>query len=209
MKRPVRIPLAVCSLLAAAALILLGVDALRWPGVVRAGDVRFQAAPANPGLWRASVLFPFGDVQGLLGLADDLAYRRALQTFRRGRPRVPGYFDTRLITLRARAQQALGAIVDASGDRSRRSAAANLVGVLGFANAVADPNQSPDYLHAAIESFRSAISLDPGNADAKYNLELALVRLRQAEQQTGTQPTSPSRGGTKRGAGNGQPGTGY
>ena len=208
MKSRVRLGLAGLCLLGAAALALLATDTLRWPGAMRAGDLGYAAAPTQSGLWQSTEVFPFGAARGLLGLDDDIAYRAAVQFFWRGKPRALPFSDSNLFGLRGHAQQQLAAIVLHDRSTARSSAAANLVGVLGFANAVFDQPRAQLYLANAAESFRRAIALDPGNADAKYNLELALARLKvaEAENQAETGSTRGTRGAA---AGTGQPGTGY
>jgi hypothetical protein len=62
----------------------------------------------------------------------------------------------------------------------------------------------------AVSSFKKAIALDPSNEDAKYNLELSLQRgqqLRIGEPAGGGHPSPGGRG--TRGAGTGDPGSGY
>jgi hypothetical protein len=93
-------------------------------------------------------------------------------------------------------------------DPQRRSQAANLLGVIALGLATTDePGQRLRFLLFASRSFRGALTLDHGNEDAKYNLELTLRLLRQ-------QPTSTG-GGAARGPGRGggaalaKPGSGY
>jgi len=185
-----RLALAALCVVGAALLALLGADVVRWPAAMRSGDVRYADSPAQPGLWRITGAFPFGAARGLLGLGDDVAYR------------------TNLFGRRAHAQQQLAAIVLYDRSPARASAAANLAGVLGFANAVFDQPRAQIYLANSVESFRVAIGLDPGNADAKYNLELALARLKAAEQDNPA-PAGSSKGRRGNAAGTGEPGTGY
>jgi hypothetical protein len=203
-----RIALAGVCVVGAVALALLATDTLRWPGAMRAGDVRYADDPARPGLWHLTGAFPFGAARGLLSLDDDIAYRSALQSFLRGKPRTLPFSDSNFFGIRAHAQQQLAAIALHDPNPERSSAAANLVGVLGFANAVFDQERSQVYLANAVESFRTAIRLDPGNADAKYNLELALARLQAAEEDNQSN-TGSSKGKHGAAAGTGEPGTGY
>jgi len=204
----VRLGLAALCLVGAAALALLATDTLRWPGAMSSGDVRYASAPEQSGLWRMTAAFPFGAARGLLGLDDDIEYRTAVRSFWLGKPRALPFSDSNLFGLRAHAQQQLAAVVIHHGNTSRSSAAANLVGVLGFANAVFDQPRAQLYLTNAAESFRTAIRLDPGNEDAKYNLELALARLQVAEQENQSN-TGSSKGTRGASAGTGEPGTGY
>lgn len=204
-----RLLLAAICLLAGAAFILLATDARRWQSRMQSGDTRFAFAPARSDLWAPAQLIPFGTAKALLQLDDDLAYRRALQVFMLGQPRDQPFSDAEVIGRRGQAQELLVDVVERDNDPGRRAAAANLIGVLGFANAALDDSQARAYLNAAIENFRAAISIDPENADAKYNLELALARLQAAERAAGAQARRDTRSGSGAGAGTGQPGTGY
>jgi tetratricopeptide (TPR) repeat protein len=204
-----RLLIAAICLLAGAAFILLATDVLRWQSRMQSDDTRFAVAPGKRDLWQPVPLIPFGAAKALLQLDDDLAYRRASRVFALGRPRDQPYSDTKVIAQRGQAQELLADVVERDDNPRRRSAAANLIGVLGFANAALDAPEASAYLAAAIEEFRAAISFDPENADAKYNLELALARLRDAEQANGTPPPPDTRGGSGAGAGTGQPGSGY
>lgn len=208
MSARVRVALAGLCLIGAAALALLATDTLRWPGAMRAGDVRYADDPAHPGIWHLTGAFPFGAARGLLGLGDDISYREALQSFWRGKPRTLPFSDSNFFGVRAHAQQQLAAIALHDPNRQHSSPAANLVGVLGFANAAFDQDRSQIYLANAVDSFRTAIRLDPSNADAKYNLELALVRLQAADEENQSN-TGSSHGKKAAAAGTGEPGTGY
>jgi hypothetical protein len=208
MSARIRLALVGICVVGAALLAVLATDTLRWPGAMRAGDVRYADEPTRSGIWHLTGAFPFGAGRGLLGLGDDIAYREALQSFWRGEPRMLPFSDSNFFGIRAHAQQELTAIALHDSDSKRGSAAANLVGVLGFANAVFDQERSQIYLANAVDSFRTAIRLDPDNEDAKYNLELALVRLRVANEQNESS-TGSSSGRRGASAGTGEPGTGY
>jgi hypothetical protein len=208
MSARLRLALAGVCVIGAAALALLATDTLRWPGALRSGDVRYADDPTRSGIWHLTGAFPFGAARGLLGLGDDIAYREALQSFWLGKPRALPFSDSNFFGIRAHAQQQLSAIVLHDPNWQRGSAAANLVGVLGFANAVFDQERTQIYLGNAVESFRTAIRLDPNNPDAKYNLELALARL-QAANEDNQSNTGSSQGQKAAAAGTGEPGTGY
>ena len=209
MRRRLTIAVAALLLVVGAACSVLAVDALSWRSSMRSDDLRFVAFPAKSDLWSPRELGPFGTTKALLEVDDDLAYRRALQAFVLGQPRVERYSDTDLIGRRGRAQELLAGIVDSEQSKSRRSSAANLIGVLGFANAAIDSTDAPSYLNAAIAEFRRAIALDPQNADAKYNLELALSRLAGIKRPPDAGSPSQPRGGAGSGAGAGREGSGY
>jgi hypothetical protein len=211
--RPVRaalrIGIAAVLLLGAVFVTLLATDLVDWKGRIDAGDTRFASGSVSTNLWEPHQLVPFGAARSLLGLQDDVAYREAVRAFVVGRPREQPYGDTDLLGARGHARELLEPIVDAPGDRSRRSEAANLIGVLGFANTAIDPDQAYSYLTESVRWFRRAIDLDAMNDDAKYNLELALSRLRNVKPPPNQKPPKGSKGGAGSGAGTGEPGSGY
>ncbi len=200
--------IAALCLVAAAAVMLVASDALRWQHLVDVDDERFAAVPERGELWRMPPLAPFAPTRFLLGLEDDLAYRRALQTFVRGRPRLETYTDTESIAQRTRAQVLLADIVDGGQAPTTRAEAANLLGVLRLASTFLDPSQATTYLTSASEDFRRAVTLAPEHSHAKYNLELTLLRLRDQLAQRGASGQSPQ-GGVGSGSGARRPGSGY
>ena len=140
---------------------------------------------ARPWIIWTSELSPFGLDRKLLGIKDDLAYRRAFREFRLGRPLEP-VFTTAATTHRVQAQIALTDVVATPRHATRASQAANLLGVLGFAMATQDVAQRVTFLNNSITAFRQAIALDPTNDDALFNLEYALDQLKgSGEQQAG------------------------
>ena len=210
MKRAALLLGAAASLALAVALAFLATDVTRWSDALQAGDARYRNDPDEPGLWRPDELSPRRLARDLLELDDDLAYRRAVQGLRLARLEGPAVTDTGLSLLRADAQARLLEIVESGGDPVRRSAAANLMGVVALVSLVAE-EQDRALLHsAAVRSFRRAIALDPRNEDAKYNLELSLQQgraLQLSEAAGGRDPAPGGRG--QRGAGTGTPGSGY
>ena len=69
---------------------------------------------------------------------------------------------------------------------------------------------APSCSLSAVASFEQAIALDPENDDAKYNLQLMLLRgegLLPTEAAAGKNPSPGGKG--SRGAGAGAPGSGY
>jgi hypothetical protein len=201
---------AAASLAVAVALAFLAVDVHRWPGALESGDARYRVAPSERDLWAPDELTPRRLARDLLGLDDDLAYRRAVRALRLGRVEANAVTDPRLALLRSDAQARLGKIVEEDGDAVRRSAAANLLGVHALVSLVAEERDRATLQAVAVSSFRKAIALDPSNEDAKYNLELSLQRgqqLRIGEPAGGGNPSPGGRG--TRGAGTGDPGSGY
>ena len=117
-------------------------------------------------------------------------------------------FDSGLTrtNLRSRAQ-ALLTDVAVSDDREAAARADVLLGVLAAGGARSAAGETPDEL--ARDLFETAVRLDNGNLDAKFDLELAVRRQRAVGARTGAGQGSGPRGGGRRGAGAGLPGRGY
>ena len=209
MRAILRIAAATVAVTVAVVAILLATDLLLWRGTLRSSDTRFASGSTASSLWKPTGILPLGAGRRVLGLDDDLAYRLAFRAFVISRPRDQPFSDTDILGRRGQARDLLEGIAEGSGDRARRSAASNLVGVLAFANAALDPDQAYSSLGEAVADFRTAIALDPGNADAKYNLELGLARLKATKRPRSQQDPRGSRGGAGAGAGTGEPGSGY
>lgn len=198
---------AVVALIVAGTLIVVALDVLRWDADAAEQDVRFRAVPERAAYSAPSGLVPFGLAEGLLGGGDDLAFRRELQAYVRARP--GAVFDAiEYEQRRGELQIELARLSRVDPDAKRRSRAANMLGVLALDPSVA-PTAQEDYskvVQGAIDSFRYAVELDPSNAEAKRNLELAL-RI------PGTStlpPNAPSgTGDVGKTAGLGKTGTGY
>lgn len=164
----------------AAALLLLAVDARAWRTTVARDDIRFRALPAHGTLWQPSTLLPDDPAGALIGTGGTVDYRRGLQLFWFSRIGADPETRVDLPTLRAEAQETLQRQMLTGARAQERSTAANLLGVL----VVTTPAPGTDrtgiakLLRRAEGYFQRAIALDPGNGDAKQNLEL-LLRLRQ------------------------------
>ena len=205
----------VCLALAAG-LALVALDVAGWRGEFASGDVRYRAFPGEARLWQPPAHAPFDSAERLLGIEDDLAYRHAIRTVRNGRLGDPTVSDPRLAILRTDASVRLESVVLNDPHPKRRSAASNLLGVLSIvafnaqgAGGGGAPDRS-ELLLNALASFRQAIELDPDNADAKFNLETLLQRgagILPTEAAGGKKPQAGGRG--SRGAGAGEPGSGY
>lgn len=173
-------PVAVVALLALAVLLaLLAADVLRWQRQLERGDVRFASATGEVGMWTPGAVLPAGISRALLGVGDDVAFRKAVQRFWLSRPREPirRFAD---ITLRSGAERELARAFGSDSSRERRSALANLRGALALEEARGTPVQEAVLLRRAAASFRQAVALDGENDDAKLNLELTLRLLRRA-----------------------------
>lgn len=175
--RPVLGALAVVALVAVAAvLVALAADVLRWDRTMREDDVAY-AAQADA-TWSPSTLLPAGVSRALLGLEDDLEFRGAVDQFWKSDPRAPLQVFTD-VTRRTAAERRIARLMDAEERAGRRSVLATLRGAFLLEEARNSPVQRYVFLRRAIEQFRRAAELDPTNADAIYDLELALKLLRE------------------------------
>jgi hypothetical protein len=201
---------ALACLLLAAFLALLATDVLRWNGALRAGDVRYRAMPTASGLWSAGASVPGGLAREMLGIDDDLAFRRAVRDLELSKLGGPTSYQPQLVLRRAGAEARLQTLAAAGGDPvRRRSRATGLLGVLELATPTTDPRERATLRGRAVSDLQKAIALDPNNEEAKYNLEVALRRSGLQTVQGGPTPNaSAGRAGT-RGAATGAPGSGY
>jgi hypothetical protein len=194
----------------AAVLAVLAVDVARWTDAVESGDVRFRSAPEAARLWQADEIVRFSAARRALGIDDDIDFREAVRAMRLAGLDDPVVSDPEVAVRRNEAQARLDAIVAADADDSRRSRAAGLLGVLGLVRFMYETQEREALLAETVSNLRLAIALDPGNDDAKFNLELAYQRgrgLEVAETEAG-ENAAPGGSGSK-GAGAGQPGSGY
>jgi hypothetical protein len=214
LRRELLLVLSVAAFLAAAYLTLVAVDVGRWRSTVAADDVRYRVASADE-LWSPDTLAPFDAGGRLLGVGDDVAFRQALRAMRASSPDDPTVSDPHLAVRRTEAADRLESVVVHDRDPGRRSRASNLLGVLGMVLFNASPSggnlgDRSELLLSAVASFEQAIAIDPGNDDAKYNLQVILLRgqgLLPTESAAGRNPTPGGRGA--KGAGAGEPGSGY
>jgi hypothetical protein len=162
---------AVCLVLAAFA-AMAARDVGEWQSELPSGDVETAATGLDLSpTWAVTELIPFGVARGLLGVDDDLAFRRAVALYRRARTGIPS-FDLGLegTALRVQAEAALARAIRADRDPRRAADAENLLGVLVVLDSTAPGATTP--IERAIFQFQNAIHLDRGNDEAKKNLEL-------------------------------------
>jgi hypothetical protein len=193
---------------------LLAADARGWQRTLRSDDALLAAAP-KLATWQPRTRLS-SLAERVLGVRDDVEARRAIALYLEN-VNIPVRLDNaqQVAIARGRAEQALAAAAR-TGNGSRASQAETLLGVLVFTD-VGPSNDpfdettgiDPDQAQASLADFEDAVRADPGNAIAKYDLELALrvlvaqgVRVG-AGQQTGAGSTG------QRGAGGGIPGNGY
>lgn len=200
--------IAACLVMAIAA-FLLALDVAATSAALRDDDVRYRAEPEAK-LWSPARVLPGGIADSLLGVEDDVLFRRALRATRLSHPETPGFSDPSYVVNRNDATAWLTDIVQGDDSDERRSAAANLLGVLSFSDAVADYSNRGRLLASSASRFRQAIALDPENDEAKHNLELTLSRSRGLELAESGGGANPSPGGKgAKGAGAGEAGSGY
>ena len=209
--------------LAVAAFVAAGLPRRSSPSTSTGGGRRSPrttcatACPRPTTLWSPDTVAPLDAGRRLLGVEDDVAFRQALRALRASELDDPTVSDPNLAVQRTEAAERLESIVVHDRDDERRSRAANLLGVLGDDRVQLERpvgrERSPDrseLLLNAIASFEQAIAIDPGNDEAKYNLQVILLRgqgLLPTEASAGRNPAPGGRGA--RGAGAGQPGSGY
>jgi hypothetical protein len=174
----------VLALAASAFLAILGVDVVRWDRQLEQADHRFASGTGRPDMWIADTYLP-SDLSGrLLAVEEDVAVRRAVQSFRRSRPRRPVQQFTH-VTLRSAADAELARAQREGLARKQDARLANLRGVLKLEEARGAPAEPSVLLRRAAASFREAIRKDLRYEDAKFNLEITLRLLRQGGSATG------------------------
>jgi hypothetical protein len=163
---------AVCVVLAAFAAMAAS-DVGKWQNAFRRGDVEAAATDrhAVPS-WSIGELVPFGVARRLLGVDDDLAFRRGVALFRQAHTGIPS-FEAGLegSALRVQAEAQLARSIRSDHDATRAAAAENLLGVLVVIDSTL-PGGTSTPIERAIFQFQDAIHLDPRIEDAKKNLEL-------------------------------------
>lgn len=108
--------------------------------------------------------------------------------------------------LRSRAEALLTDVAIAE-DRAAAAQADVLLGVLASSGGRSAAGETPDEVSRAF--FEAAVRLDNRNVAAKFDLELAVRRLRAVGSRAGAGQGTGPRGGGRRGAGAGLPGRGY
>jgi hypothetical protein len=206
---------ALVLLVLAGAAVLLASDVRAWQSAIGGDDALLAVSPANA-TWRPPTRLPASLAEGVLGLRDDVAARRAIALFR-GTAGVAQALDSETQT-QAKRGRAEAALADIARDpnRARASQAETLLGVLIFTDRApsSNPFQSstgpaPDQIQESIADFQNAVRDDPGNLTAKFNLELLIRALAAQGVRVGSAQQSGAGSTGKRGAGGGVPGQGY
>ena len=179
------------ALVAAGLLVAVAIDARRW-----------EHARSRPPTLVGHV------AERVLGTTDDVALRRAIAAFVTAE-HTPFGFDNGANQARTRAL-AQGQLADVASVASPSQAAQadDLLGVLAWGG-VRSPIGTVDPADRAVQAFTEAARLDPSNADARFNLEVALRALQSTGVRRGPSPSNGPRGTGHSGAGAGTPGQGY
>ena len=174
--RPAAGAVAVVALIVVAALLVaLAADLLRWDRQLRDGDIAYGAGVAA--VWEPDTLLPRGVSSSVLGVEDDVSYRHAVDRFWRSEPRDPiRVFED--VTRRSAAERVLGQTFLSDDNAKRRSQLAVLRAALMLEEGRNSPTQRQVFVRRAIEQLERAVTLDPSNETAIYDLELALKLLR-------------------------------
>ena len=175
-RRPLALAAAVLAAAVGVVLLLLALDVRRYEHRFASDDAVYRAEPAREDLWQPAQLVPFGAARRLLGIDDDLRFRQTLRLFALGKPWVsPIQVTPVMVARRSEAQVALVGPAEHDPLAWRRSRELNMLGVLDLV--AFNPVDSIRRLQALLRasaSFRSAIIADENDADAKFNLEVAL-----------------------------------
>jgi hypothetical protein len=167
---------AVVAVPIAIGLAVLAVDVMRVPGELARRDTRFESAPERQaGLWGRIDFLKGWPAIRILGVHDDLDYRRAAGLYVRAEPGkfdYAGFPDREL--LRSRAQYRLTRVSSDDPDPHRRAQMLVLFGVMTLDTRATSAEVRDNLIRDAANAFRAALDLDPTNEDAKFNLELVL-----------------------------------
>ncbi len=171
-------------------LVAFAADLVRWDRELERGDAVFAAgAPVRQAGWEPETTLPAGVSRSVLAVGDDLAYRGAVRRFWLSRPREPirVFAD---VTRRTGAERELARVAEGDPSPARRAHLAILRGALLLEEARASPIQREVFVRRAIAEFKRAATLELGNEDALYDLELALRLLRRSGSEQGEGGTS-------------------
>jgi hypothetical protein len=191
---------------------------------MHAGDVRSQAQAVSPSTWSASTILPGGFVRNVLGIDDDLAYRRAVAGGIREILHAPTATSASKDTIVVETQ--LARLQQTDTNKARASRAADYLGLLFYAErnnpdqvispyvnpadvvATQDQSQTTTPEEKAEQEFFLAVRLDPSNAEAKKHLEEMLHQVHPQSKRVSARNGNGQAIG-KSGAGSHPPGYGY
>jgi hypothetical protein len=181
---------------------LLARDVWRQETALRADDARAAAGAAGPLTWAAPETLPGRPASRLLGLADDIRFRKL---YARAFALAAQHAGEQSARQRTPVEAALRREVLVHAGARRTGLAANVLGVLLFTDPD-DPENSP--AQRAVGEFQNAVLADPSSAQAKANLELALRLLQTQSPQGRSSPGGGDQAGNS-GVGKAAAGHGY
>lgn len=199
--------LAAVATVVAIGLVTVAIDVLRTPNQVTSDDTRFETSPQRQaGLWSYGFL-PGDLTEQVLGLEDDVTYRKTAGLYVRAEPGKTNYQGfPKLEALRAKAQFEITRLSRSDPELARRAQLLTLYGVMTLDARPFSDEERDTMLQGAVSAFRAALDIDRDNEDAKTNLETVLrvfgpVAL----------PSNAPSGGSNQGntSGQGSEGTGY
>jgi hypothetical protein len=199
-----RVAVAVLAVLAVLA-ALLAADVRTWPVALQRGDAAYAIAPRTARWTPATHLGDFAET--LLGTADDVAARAALKRYRQVAGLQQHLNDA--LDIQTRREGAMNALDGSasSSDPMLAAQARTLLGILAFTEAAEGGGVSQT--DAAIGDFTDAVRADPGDAAAKFDLELMLRLTAAHGHRRGTGPANSFGQTGHLGASGGAPGSGY
>jgi hypothetical protein len=199
-----RVAVAVLAVLAVLA-ALLAADVRTWPVALQRGDAAYAIAPRTAQWTPATHLGDFAET--LLGTADDVAARAALKRYRQVAGLQQHLNDA--LDIQTRREGAMNALDGSasSSDPMLAAQARTLLGILAFTEAAEGGGVSQT--DAAIGDFTDAVRADPGDAAAKFDLELMLRLTAAHGHRRGTGPANSFGQTGHLGASGGAPGSGY
>lgn len=204
MRRLVRAA-AVLAVPLAAVLVLLAAEALRLPRQLDADDVRFEAAPRVPrALWTDLSIVPGEVGERVLGIEDDIVYRRTAALYARIQNVPVSGPELEALSGQALLEVTVGSRTET--EPRRQAQLLNFLGAMTLSRFTTNPAEREILLRNGIGAFRNAVKVHPEHAEAKRNLELAL-RLPGVATLSGPDPDAGGSRGQR--SGQGRPGSGY
>jgi hypothetical protein len=170
---------AVALLVACSAiLVALAVDVLRWPGQLERVNVRLAAGSYGTPVQPPETWLPAGTTERLLGVGEDVEFRRTLRMYR----------SRRFLPELERLHFGGGAEREAIGDALLRAAAGDgsselraqahvLHGVLVAEEARSIEIPPETFLRRALADFVQSVRLHPESEAARFDVEVVLRLL--------------------------------
>ena len=179
MRMRVAAPLAFALLLVAALLAGLAHQVGAWNDVVRSDAVRFVTAPVDQGLWGRPAGPGANLTEDILGLGDDVRFRKAERLYVRGHlPATTFAQEKARLAARGGAAELLEETMNHDAEPWRRARAANLFGILLVEDAKEGRELAPTLSRQAVRAFSTGARQSEGADEPRFNLEVLLTQLR-------------------------------